>query len=122
MLRRIQWNRMKKFKITLLILLVLVVLSPIVYVQVNEMLYAKRVNAYLLEEEHYRQEEIQSVQGIWGVKLPPFYTVVIFKDEPEVEYIYFAHNHIMQFEYRLTPEGEARGFTRSQLKHYNPRD
>ena len=45
---------------------------PFVYVQVNKMIYAKKVNAYLLEEEHYTQDEIQSVQGIWGVKLPPF--------------------------------------------------
>ncbi|MBY0161453.1 DUF3139 domain-containing protein [Cytobacillus firmus] len=113
---------MKKIKIALLVLLVLVLLSPFVYVQANKMIYAKKVNAYLLEEEHYTQDEIQSVQGIWGVKLPPFYVVVVFKDEPEVEYIYFAHDTIMQFEYRLTPEGKDRGITRSMLKHVIPRD
>lgn len=113
---------MKKLKIAILVLLVFVFLSPFVYVQANKMIYAKKVNAYLLDEEHYSKDEIQSVKGVWGVKLPPFYVVVVFKDEPEVEYIYFAHNSIMQFEYRLTPEGKARGITRSELKHYIPRD
>lgn len=113
---------MKKLKIAILVLLVFVLLSPFVYVQANKMIYAKKVNAYLLDEEHYSKDEIQSVKGVWGVKLPPFYVVVVFKDEPEVEYIYFAHSSIMQFEYRLTPEGKALGITRSELKHYIPRD
>lgn len=113
---------MKKIRIALLVLFVLVLLSPFVYVQANKMIYAKKVNAYLLEEERYSKDEIQSVRGVWGVKLPPFYVVVVFKDEPDVEYIYFAHDTIMQFEYRLTPEGKTRGITRSKLKHYIPRD
>ncbi|WP_098746698.1 DUF3139 domain-containing protein [Paenibacillus sp. EZ-K15] len=113
---------MKKIRIALLVLLVPLLLSPFVYVQANKMIYAKKVNAYLLEEEHHSKDEIKSVKGVWGVKLPPFYVVVVFKDEPDVEYIYFAHNSIMQFEYRLSPEGRARGITRSDLKHYIPRD
>jgi uncharacterized protein YxeA len=119
---KIAGNKMKKIRIALLVLLVLVLLSPFVYVQVNKMIYAKKVNAYLLEEERYSKDEIQSVKGVWGVKLPSFYVVVVFKDEPDVEYIYFAHDTIMQFEYRLTPEGKTRGITRSKLKHYIPRD
>ncbi|MGG4341233.1 DUF3139 domain-containing protein [Paenibacillus lautus] len=113
---------MKKIRIALLVLFVLVLLSPFVYVQANKMIYAKKVNAYLLEEERYSKDEIQSVKGVWGVKLPAFYVVVVFNDEPDVEYIYFAHDTIMQFEYRLTPEGKARGITRSKLRHYIPRD
>ncbi|MFC3886245.1 hypothetical protein ACFOU2_23250 [Bacillus songklensis] len=63
----------------------------------------------------------KSILGIWGVKLPSFYAVVVvFKDEPYVEYIYFAHNDILQFDHRITDEGRKQGITESDLKHYVP--
>jgi hypothetical protein len=75
---------------------------------------------FLLEDREYKQEEIKSVEAVWGVKLPPFYVVVVFEDEPEVEYIYFAHNKVLQFEYRMTEEGKQKGITEENLKHYVP--
>ncbi|WP_407082956.1 DUF3139 domain-containing protein [Paenibacillus polygoni] len=102
------------------IIIITVVLTPITYVQVNKYKYADRVTNYLLEEEKYSREDIESVKGVWGKKLPSFYTLVTFKDEPYVEYVYFAHNEIMQFDYRLTEEGKEKGVTKSKLKHYVP--
>lgn len=102
----------------LISLLVILVLVPIIYVQANKIIYANRVTDYLLEEENYNEEELQSVKGIWGVKLPPFYAVVTFQDEPYVEYIYFAHNDVMQFSYKIKEEGIEKGVTKSKLKHY----
>lgn len=104
------------------IIIITVVITPVIYVQVNKYKYADRVTSYLLEEEKYSREEIESVKGVWGKKLPSFYTVVIFKDEPYVEYVYFAHNEIMQFDSRLTEEGEEKGVVLSNLKHIVPRN
>ncbi len=99
------------------------VLSPFVYVQANKFIYASKVRHFLLDEQGYKPEEIKSVTGVWGIKLPPFFVVVVFADEPEVEYIYFAHNKLMQFEHRISDEGKKRGITEispSKLKHYVP--
>lgn len=108
------------FHILMAIIIITVVITPVIYVQVNKYKYANRVTHYLLKEQEYSSEEIESVKGVWGKKLPSFYTVVIFKDEPDVEYVYFAHNEILQFDYRLTEEGEVKGITKSKLKHYVP--
>ena len=55
------------------------------------------------------------------MKLPAFYSVVTFKNEPEVEYIYFAHNDVFQYSYQLTDEGQRDGINEEDLKNYNPR-
>lgn len=80
-------------------------------IQVNKIIYAKRVTHYLLEEQGYEKDDIKSVKGVWGFKLPPFCAVVIFTDEPFVEYIYFAHNDVIQFGYRITDEGKEKGIS-----------
>ncbi|MDQ0888758.1 hypothetical protein QFZ81_003846 [Paenibacillus sp. V4I9] len=94
--------------------------TPFLYVAINKMLYDYRVTNYLIEEKGYRTEEIKSVKGVWGIKLPPFYAVVVFKDEPFVEYVYFAHrpNHILQFSYRITDVEQQKA--KSDLKHLVP--
>ena len=107
-------------KFLLSTLLIVLVLTPIGYVQINKIIYANRVTNYLLQEKQLSKEEIQSVKGVWGKKLPSFYSVVTFKDEPYVEYIYFAHREVMQFGYRLTEEGKQAGISESDLKHYEP--
>jgi hypothetical protein len=58
---------------------------------------------------------------VWGIKLPAFYAVVVFRDEPFIEYIYFAHNNVHQFEYRISNEGKQAGITQADLKHFDPR-
>lgn len=113
---------MKKIKILIIILIVILVITPFVYVQANKIIYKNRVTNYLIESQNYSEEEIEVVKGIWGKMLPSFFAVVIFKDEPYVEYIYFAHDEVLQFDHRLTQEGIERGIIMSELKHYVPLD
>jgi len=44
--------------------------------------YEKRVTSYLVDEKGYEKKEIKSVEGIYGVKLPSYYVVVILKMNP----------------------------------------
>jgi len=111
---------MKKLKIILGILLLLLLLSPFVYVKSNKLIYANRVEAYLIDEQKYREDEIKSIEGVWGIMLPSFYATVVFKNEPEVKYIYFAHNEVLQFDYMITEAGKEKGIAKSKLKHYVP--
>jgi len=106
-------------KMMLVVILIAVILTPFIYVQANKMIYTNRVSRYLVETEKIPLDQIQSVTGVWSKKLPAFCAVVVFKDEPEVEYIYFAHNGVMQFGYNLTEEGKQKGIEKSELKHYN---
>ncbi|WNS44253.1 DUF3139 domain-containing protein [Paenibacillus sp. MMS20-IR301] len=101
-------------------LIILLIVVPTVYVQVNKRLYAHRVMSYLLHEKHYSREEIASARGIWSVKLPPFLVKVKFSDEPEVEYTYFAHNEVLQFSHEITQTGLEQGISDADLKHYVP--
>lgn len=64
------------------------------------MKFAYKVSEYLIEEKGYKKEDITSIEGIWGKKMPAFYVVVIFKNEPNIEYSYFAHGKVRQFEFR----------------------
>ena len=45
----------------------------------------------------YDKGEIGSVEGVYGFKMPEFYTIVTFENEAYVEYTYFAHNTVLQF-------------------------
>lgn len=100
-----------------LVVVLLLVLTPFVYVEYNKHDYAERVKTYLVEEAHYKPEQIKSVTGVWSKKLPSFLAEVVFADEPEVTYIYFAHNDVMQYGYVLTDEGKKRGWEEKDLKH-----
>ncbi|MGE6226889.1 DUF3139 domain-containing protein [Paenibacillus chitinolyticus] len=108
-------------KIIALSVVLIVVLAPFVYVQGNKMAHAERVRSYLLQEKGYKEDELASVKGVWGIKLPPFYTVVVFKDETEVNYVYFSHNDVLQFDQWITPKGVERGITPEKLKHTEKR-
>lgn len=112
----------KIFRITLLVLLIGIIIVPIITIQTNKFIYKNRVSNFLIEEEGIEKEDIESIRGKWGVKLPPYYVIVTFKNEPEVEYIYFAHgNDVFQFNYKLTDEGKKKGIKEGDLKNFNPR-
>lgn len=97
------------------------VLTPVIYIQANKRIYANRLSRYLVEEKHYRKDEIQSVKGVWGKILPPFYAVAVFKDEPQVEYVYFAHDDIIQFGFRPLGANGGAELKPEDVKHYEPR-
>ena len=93
------------------------IISPVLYVQINKMRYANKVSDYLMEEKNYKKEEIQSIKGIWGKKMPAFYVDVIFENEQNIIYSYFAHNQVNQFEF-TTIDGTAVSI--DELKNYEP--
>ncbi|SEF68822.1 DUF3139 domain-containing protein [Paenibacillus sp. UNC499MF] len=110
-------RNLSRGKMIALFIVLIMLTAPVVYVQGNKMAYAERVRSYLLQEKGYKEEELASVKGIWGIKLPPFYTLVVFKDEPHVEYVYFSHNDVIQFDQRISPDGVERGIKPENLKH-----
>ncbi|WP_181351133.1 DUF3139 domain-containing protein [Thalassobacillus sp. CUG 92003] len=108
--------RLHKIALIVSIIVLAMIVSPFIYVEVNKNVYENRVNHYLLEEKGYDKEEIASVEGVIGLKMPPFYTTVIFENEPYVEYTYFAHNEVIQFDYKITDE-EHKGINEEELKN-----
>lgn len=111
---------MRKFKKIVVIFLLLLIFVSFIKVQMTKNVYEERVSNFLLNEQGYDKKEIKFIKVKWGFKLPAFYTIVTFEDEPFVEYIYFAHNGVKQFEYILTEEGKKKGIIESELKHYVP--
>ncbi|MGE7839083.1 DUF3139 domain-containing protein [Viridibacillus arvi] len=105
--------------ICLLVLIFVFVFVLFVKVQTTKTIYEKRVTNYL-NEQGYEKKEIKSVEGEWGVKLPQVYTVVVFKDEPFVKYIYYAHDGVVQVDYILSEELKKSGIDSYKLKHYVP--
>ncbi|QHS21484.1 DUF3139 domain-containing protein [Virgibacillus sp. MSP4-1] len=110
-------TRLHKIVLIVSTLLILILISPLIYVEVNKKIYENRVTDYLVEEQGYEKEDIASVKGVWGVKMPNFYTTVIFENEPYVEYTYFAHNGVGQFDYEVI-DGEHKEINVEDLKNY----
>jgi len=100
--------------------LLLIVLVPYVTLQLKKHLYEHKIREYLIEEIHYTEDEIQSIDCEWYLGGLPNYSVhVIFNDEPNVVYIYFVHrkDRLGQFEH-YTIDGTVLPI--EQLKHYKP--
>ena len=113
---------MRKFlKIALFvaIIVLVIIMSRFIYIEVNKNIYENKVTNYLLKEMGYDKSKITSVEGIYGFKLPEFYTIVIFENEPYVAYTYFAHNEVLQFEYEVI-DSKYIGITKKELKNYDP--
>lgn len=111
----------KRFKIVLLfaILVLVIIVSRLIYIELNIHIYEHRVENYLINELRYDQRDIASVKGVYGFKLPEFYTVVVFTNEPYVEYLYFAHDGVLQYEYQIIDK-EFNEVTKDDLKNYDP--
>ncbi|SES44998.1 DUF3139 domain-containing protein [Psychrobacillus sp. OK032] len=112
----------KIIKITQLVIFIGLVIVPLVSIQANKYIYQNRVSTYLMEEKGFEKEDIESIEGKWGFKLPAYYAVVTFKNEPNVEYTYFAHdNDVFQFNYNISEEGQKEGIKEEDLKNNSPR-
>lgn len=77
------------------------------------------MKTYLLEEKGYKQKDIKEINGVWGMKLPAFYVTVVFENEPNVKYIYFAHNEVIQFEYEINGEVTSVEFSKIDLINFD---
>lgn len=111
-------SRLRKFILLVAILVIIFVLSPIIYVEANKKIFENRVTEYLVNEKGYHPNDIELVEGVYGFKMPEFYTKVIFKDEPYIEYTYFAHGGVAQFDYEIIDNVYNR-ITFKELKNYD---
>ena len=104
----------------LTVAVVIAMLAPSCTIQIKKQLYEKRVENYLIENMSYQKEAIESIESKWHFAgLPSYWVNVIFSDEPNVVYLYFAHNkgHVSQVEYH-TIDGTT--LSTEQLNHFKP--
>lgn len=106
----------KKFLIILSIVLLLC-LTPFVYIQVKKHISLNKVMEYLIEEKGYDESDIFMIESKWTTGIPNYYVKVTFQNEPNIVYLYFAHDIKGQFEYY-----DIRGIKVPirDLKNYDP--
>lgn len=100
---------------------VILLLAPFCTVHLKKQMYERRIEHFLMEEMAYKPEEIQSIEASWHFAgLPAYAVTVIFSDEPQVNYLFFAHdkNQLGQFEF-YTEDGHTIQ-SPERLKHYAP--
>lgn len=101
----------------LIMAVVIAILAPFCTIEIKKQLYENRVETYLVEQKHYHQDEIESIHAEWHLAgLPKYWVNVMYADESNVVYIYFAHNtgKVGQAEY-YTIDGA--NLSPEQLKH-----
>ncbi|MFD1884726.1 DUF3139 domain-containing protein [Paenibacillus wenxiniae] len=108
-----------RFILTTLLVLIIIgcAASPFIAVHYQKQVFAERVHTYLIQHEHYKLEEIASVQGVWGIMLPTFYVDVVFTDEPNRVYTYFAHDEVLQHSHRAIDASEPDQTGNSKAQH-----
>ncbi|MEK5209776.1 DUF3139 domain-containing protein [Psychrobacillus sp. FSL H8-0510] len=114
-------------KKVIIILVILIVIIFVVFFRAHLKIentkteYEKRVTSYLVDEKGYEKKDIKSVNGIYGIKSPPFYVIVVFEDEPYAQYFYFAHDGVKQYDYSLSNEAWEKGIIdETKLKNWDP--
>ncbi|MFB7157838.1 DUF3139 domain-containing protein [Lysinibacillus sp. NPDC056232] len=108
---------MKKF---LIVGIIIMLLAPFCIEHIKKQLYEKRIENYLIEDLSYPKKAIQSIECKWHFAgLPSYWINVIFSDEPNVIYLYLAHDkdHLGQFEYHTI---DRTTLSTEQLKHFKP--
>ncbi|MBD8038534.1 DUF3139 domain-containing protein [Solibacillus sp. A46] len=112
----------RRFRVILYIAIIVLALifARFIYIEVNKSIYKNRVSNYLITEMGYDEDEIAKVEGVYGFKMPKFYATVVFKNEPYVEYLYFAHGSVLQFEYQII-DPQYKNLSQDELKNYDPR-
>ena len=104
----------------LIVAVFIAIFAPFCTIEIKKQVYEKRVETYLIENKFYQKEEIQSIKAKWHLAgLPKYWVNVIFSDEPNTVYVYFAHHKdkVGQFEY-YTIDGTNPSV--EQLKNYEP--
>ncbi|MBD8033018.1 MULTISPECIES: DUF3139 domain-containing protein [Solibacillus] len=113
-------TKRSKVVIFIAILVLGLILARFLYIEVNKSIYKNRVSDYLITEMGYDESEIAKVEGVYGFKMPEFYVAVVFKNEPYVEYLYFAHGRVSQYEYQII-DSQYKNLSQDELKNYEPR-
>ena len=87
--------------------------DPTAYTQLEQ-----NVEQYLIEEQNYAPDEIQSIEVVRvAMKAPGYYAEVVFTDEPDTTYFYCEaeSGHVVQCGERETAtSGEASNFKRRE--------
>jgi hypothetical protein len=113
------------FTVCFIIISVIVIwfiFSPFLSNKEKELTFLEqKVKSYLLDEQGYNEDEIQSIieKGEIG-SLPTRYVIVVFKNEFYVEYTYFAHNQVKQASYNIRDEEYKDSITEEDLKNFDP--
>ena len=113
-------TKRSKVVIFIAILVLALIFARFIYIEVNKSIYKNRVSDYLITEMGYDESEIAKVEGVYGFKMPEFYVAVVFKNEPYVEYLYFAHGRVSQYEYQII-DSQYKNLSQDELKNYEPR-
>lgn len=102
-----------------LFLIVIWFITPLFSDKEDELtFYEYKVQKYLLEDKGYEEKEIASIvekSEIGGI--PPSWVEVVFKNEPYVKYIYFAHSRVQQDSYSIIDEQNKGKITVEDLKN-----
>ncbi|MFJ7736348.1 DUF3139 domain-containing protein [Lysinibacillus sp. NPDC097287] len=104
----------------LVLVLLILLIAPFGYVELKKMIFENRIQQYLTEEKAYAEAEIKSIECQWHFfGLPKYWGEVIYTDEENVVYVYFAHDkdRPLQFEYYTLDGSEPKS---EELKHYEP--
>ncbi|MER2116004.1 MAG: DUF3139 domain-containing protein [Solibacillus isronensis] len=108
--------QMKKFFI-ILVILILIVFASITFIQFKKDQASDKVMQYLKEVKGYEGSEIINLESKWNFfGLPKYYVEVTFNNEPNIIYLYFAHDIKGQFEYYVI-DGEK--IPTEELKNYD---
>jgi hypothetical protein len=108
--------------LTISIIIIWFIISPFFINKEKEpTFFEHKVKNYLIDEKGYSEDEIQSIieKGEIG-SIPPRYVVVVFKNEPYVEYTYFAHHQVIQFSYQISDEKYKDTIREEDLKNFDP--
>jgi len=112
-------RKIYKIALVVAILVLVIILSRFIYIEVYKNIQEDKVTNYLIKEMGYDKGELASVEGVYGFKMPEFFTIVIFENEPYVKYTYFAHNEVSQFDYEIIDRQYIR-VTKNELKNLDP--
>jgi len=110
----------KKITIFFILIVSIIILAPFSYVQFKKHQASDRVWQYLTEEKGYEENDIKGLKSEWSfIGIPTYHVEVIFKNEPNIVYYYFAHREDAkgQFEYY---DLNGKNVPIENLKNYDP--
>ncbi|WP_202076533.1 DUF3139 domain-containing protein [Caldalkalibacillus salinus] len=80
-------NKKRIILIVIVTFVTIMIIAPFLFIEYQHYNIEKKVTAHLLDDKDYNQEEFEITKTTIG-KLPLYSANVVFKDEPEIIYIY----------------------------------
>lgn len=102
----------------ILAILILIIFASVAFIQLKKHQASDNVMQYLTEEKGYEKSEIITFASKWNFfGIPKYHVEVIFRNEPNIVYLYFAHDVKGQFEYYVI---DGKTIPTENLKNYDP--